>query len=326
MSHPAVVGYQNEDGTYDLHYSRNGAERYQLRDVLTGYLEGKYEKKGSDMPPLLPTEVAEYAADYSGIEIIEYDLISETPFAEDIEMSSMQYAMPSMGVEMLYLIHDWEIDVYSIVPITPSLLPTLAASVDAILYNCKKMGITPQETTLEHNTPTYSLSSTDYFDLSIYQEMSTRLYFTLSQFHLDLLDAINIEYQNGNSKRSDSPTTTLYHDGCLIEYTVDTPVTSIPWSSLFINVWPDENTEAEYHWAYEPEEPSPRSVTNQLRLELSMLHLKELRDDIIQITPEPRSEQLILSEYRKREFNRFVSHIRNRYQDGLATELIKLDF
>jgi len=324
VSHPAIVAYENDNGSFDLHYSRNGAEQYQLKHILDGYLEGEYQKMGTDMPALLPTEVAEFAADQDGIKIAEHSLIEEKPFAEAIEPSKVPFRIPDMSAEALFVVRDWKVDVFSIVPITPSLLPLLATAVEVRLYDCEELGILPQEATSGEQPASYSLSGLDFFDLSIYKEMADVLYYPFSQYHLDLLKRINREVQIEDGGGSDSVSTVLYHDGCVIEYNRTQSEEMIPWSVLFVEVWSGDDDQPVYPWEYNQDNLSPRWLTNELRLELSMIFIEELQQNIGTLRVDGQARLLNIREYRRRELTRFFTEIKNRYGGAIAEEFSDL--
>lgn len=313
MSHPAIVAYEKGNGRFDLHYSRNGAEQYQLKEILEGYLGGEYRKTGSDMPPLLPTEVAEFAANQEGIEVRKYKLIEESPFAEGVEPAQIPHLIPDISAEALFIIQDWTVEVYSIIPTTPSLLPFLARVTEVQLYNCEQLGISPQQATSDEQPASHSLSGLDFFDLSIYEEMSNVLYYSFSQYHLDLLNRTNKSVLNKEVSDSEDLSTVLYHDGCVIEYSRLQSEGVVPWSAIFINTWSKNDKEPTYSWEHDRDSPSPRWLTNELRLELSMIFIKELRQGIKTLRADGRSGLVNIRECRRRELMRFSTEIRRRY-------------
>ncbi|MDS0261875.1 hypothetical protein NDI56_20940 [Haloarcula sp. S1CR25-12] len=320
MSHSAIVAYANGDGTFDLHYSRNGAEQYQLKEVLDGYLEGEYEKTGSDMPPLLPTEVAEFAADQEGYEVIEHDLIKQDPFAEEVESAEIPFSLPDISAEVLFVVQNWRVDVFSIVPITSSLLPLLADSAEVKLYDCERLGIRPEEATADQQPASYSLSGSDFFDLQIYTEMPPSLYFPFCQYHLDIVQGINMETRAQKAGQSESPSTVLYHDGCVIEYSGTQPRQLIPWSAIFVEVWSGDSEAPSYPWTYDGNIPSPRDLANELRLELSMVLIEELRQDIATLRFDNPGVITGIQEYRSRELTRFSTTIESHYGEAISEE------
>jgi len=320
VSHPAIIAYKNEDGTFDLHYSRNGAERYQLKEILEGYFEGQYEKLGSNMPGLLPTEVAEFAADQEGVEVREHDLIEQQPFAEAVEPHELPHSVPDISAELLFVVRDWQVDVFSIVPVTPSLLPLLANSFDVKLYDCDQLGINPQEATDNEQPASYSLSEYDFFNLTVYEEMPLLLYHPFAQYHLDILRGISEQNQAQNRGKTESISTAIYHDGCIIEYRATQSDRQIPWSALFVEVWPGEDERPSYPWEYNHDDPSPRALSNELRLELSMLLIEELRQHIGALGSVRSTKLVDFREYRTRELKRFFTMLESQYGDAIADE------
>lgn len=319
MSHPAIVAYENGDGTFDLHYSRNGAEQSQLKEILDGYLEGEYQKTGSDMPSLLPTEVAEFAAKQEGSEVIEHDLIEPDPFAEAVDSAEIPFSLPDISAEALFVVRDWQVDVLAIVPITPSLLPLLANSAEIRFYDCERLDIRPEEATADHQSASYSLSGLEFFDLQIYTQMPSSLYFPFCQYHLDIVQGINMEAQ-AQKDLTESPSTALYHDECVIEYSGTQPRESIPWSAIFVEVWSGDNEAPAYSWSYDGNTPSPRHLANELRLELSMLLIEELRQDIGRLRFNNLNYITGIQEYRSRELARFSDMIESHYEEAISEE------
>lgn len=234
--------------------------------------------------------------------------------------------MPGMGVELLYVVHDWKVDVYSIIPITPSLLPTLAAAVKIRLYHAAQENIFSNETGGFESTTKYELSGTDYFDLSVYQTMPNDIYYTFAQFHLDLLDYVNVVESDEQSSDPDSPPPRLYHDGCVLEYDICESIAPIKFSSIFVEVWSGDETDPAYHWGHHPDNPSPRRIANQLRLELSMDLVSRVRESISQLSLESWTPHFAFYPHRERELNRFFTYLETRYADRISGEFSEFSF
>jgi hypothetical protein len=272
------------------------------------------------MPALLPTEVAEFAAHQKEFEIMDHELIEQQPFAEAIESGEIPLSLPDISAEALFVVQDWQVDVFAIVPIIPSPLPLFADSAEVRLYDCQQLGIRPEEATGDQQAASYSLSGLEFFDLQIYTEMPASLYFPFCQYHLDIVQGINTEVQAQENGASESPSTVLYHDGCVIEYSGTQPREPIPWSAIFVEVWSGDDETPAYPWTYDGTDPSPRELSNDLRFELSMVLIEELRRDIGALRLDSPKRIPNIREYRSRELSRFSAEIETRYGEAISEE------
>lgn len=326
MSHPAIVAYENGDGTFDLHYSRNGAERYQLKEVLEGYLDGEYEKLGGEMPALLPNEVAEFT--HEGMEIAEHDIIESDPITDSIKPEEIHQSIPDIRAEILYVVQDWQVDVFSIVPVTPSLTSLLAEHIDLEIFDFQELEISPQSVMLSEGEPTLSMSGDDFFDSSFYEEMSGPEYTGFSHYHLDLLNGVLRCAHEQNSESSVHQAGNILHESWAMNYQVKNP-TPIPWSPILVEVWSGDEDSPNHGWQYDSKNPGPRGFANELRLELSVAAVRELGDFVELARSDARNGYIYEKfwETQTRELARFITLLLDRFGDSFSqkfsdTELV----
>lgn len=323
MSHPAIVAYQNEDDTFDLHYSRNGSEQYQLKDMLERYLEGEFDKSGGDMPGLLPTEVAEIAAEHQDIEVQKYELIETEAFAEDVDIEDIHRRIPDISAEMLYVVRDWQVDVFGIIPITPSILPIFAQSISLECYDRQSLNNPIGGNRSSNQQPIYALSGFDFFDMAFYDELSDRMHYSFSQYQLDIINGINNVVQGRHSSNEfDEPPQSVVDERYILEYEVTDTARLVPWSVLFIEVWPGSAVDPTYSWGYDGTQTFPRMFLNDVRLESSRRLVTELQSEVAKLRLDGLSLSALeaLNQAENSGQTMFETLVKQRYQEHISEE------
>jgi hypothetical protein len=327
MSHRANVAYENTDGTFDIHYSHNGAEGYMLKEVLEKYLEGKVEKDAGDMPGLLPKEVEdimENASTDSDVELeaVEHDLIESDPKAEGVPKEDLPGVVNFFNTEALYVVRDWEVQVYAPIHLSPAVLPHFEHAVELDIYKLDTSEESPGEVLKPGGRqPDYQLSGEDYTDDEVLDGLPEDVYGLLEKYHLDVLDFYNQVYHRPDGRTEHA----LLADPFVMQYRVKSPAYPLRSMGLFVSVWEGGANEPSYPWAGSGEESVyPRDVANEFRLEVSRNMVERTDEKLAQlgVTLEDEAGQEVLANETERGVTTFLVKLLSEYNTDISREFM----
>lgn len=327
MSHRATVAYANEDGTFDLHYSHNGADGFVLRDVLERYLEGQVSKDANGMPGLMPVRAEEMLRDTDGLgnvefDAIERDLIESEPREESVPREHLAAAVNFANCEALYVVENWEVKTYAPIHITTMVVPYFSQGIDVEIYEIPKDG-TIEDVLKDSREPDAALSGGDYKPGGKLDDLPEEMYEMFEQFHLDLLDTYNRVYHQ-NKQQEESA---ILYDRYIMKYSITNPQSAVENAGVFVKVWGGGENEPSYPWGEItglPAEVYPRNWANAVRFEISrdMLEQAYRRMYNLDIGQFSSAGQQVLEEEAGSSLEKFSSSLVSAYGDDIEWEFM----
>jgi hypothetical protein len=207
MGFTAYVAYKNDSGTYDLHRSENGGDKYMLRTVLEDYVRNNRSRSADHVPQsravLDAAKELHKTSPWNNAETIEYpDIINPDPVYVNIERDQICKILSGYDLEALYTVEDDHVETYIPLNTNPLAIKTVQDHTQIQLYRLKQ-GEHPQEIVENSGrTPDYTLGQDDF----IPENLQTHPYWvvkTIEQGHRYFLSnafkASNIYQQTGNN-------------------------------------------------------------------------------------------------------------------------------
>lgn len=131
MSFTGIVAFENDEGTYDIHYSNNGGDEYMLREILNEYLAGETNKTADDVPrseafcdeAVSMAIASEIVGD--GVTVSNAEVIDSEPVATNVEKQNIFAKVGTYDAEAFYVVPFRGESTETYVPVTPNPRPLL---------------------------------------------------------------------------------------------------------------------------------------------------------------------------------------------------------
>lgn len=321
MSHRAYVAYQQTAGTYDLHYSHNGAQEYVLKDVLEGYLDGKVEEHAGDMPTILPTEVNDLLAQENfEAAVPDRELIETEPRETGLEPHEFGKVVNFFNTEMLYVVRDWNVEIFAPIHLSPVVLPHLQATTSIDVYEMGEPIDDDAIAALESRDPDVTLAGDD-FTTEALSTLDEGIYTLLEALHLDILDFYNQIYHDTGRQSGE---TGLFADGYMFMVTITGPSYPLHNVGMFIHVpWNEDTDEPKYAWHRDVEtEKNPRWRANEIRFKLSQAMDSRIEEQLGGNTALLETEQgkEMMTQETQKGVTQFIAQLLGEYGADVSTE------
>ncbi len=151
MSDRAIVAYPSADGpdgTYDLHYSHNGATQFYLHTVLQDYVRGNIGRGEANIVP--PEQDrrremrAEAGADLDIERYPEDTAIESEPSATGLELEELAGGFPYYEFDAFYLVRGNAVETYVPVWVFPDVLRAIVGSTSVAVYESEDVPTDPR--------------------------------------------------------------------------------------------------------------------------------------------------------------------------------------
>lgn len=132
MPTKAIVAYETDsEGTFDLHFSMNGGERFHLKPYLEHYLEGNLTKTLLEITAEKPGDFDDELVDW-----VEGHERAVQPRARstDVPLEEIGQHINFLHIEALYIVRDGGVETYVPVWLYPNVLRALRSMVELTVY------------------------------------------------------------------------------------------------------------------------------------------------------------------------------------------------
>lgn len=136
MGMTAFVAVENQNGTYEIYYSSNGAQEYLLQPVLERICNKERLSTQRAFPELYPQDVAdELSSRCDPAELEENPLVQSEPIAESVPERELLAHIPGYDTEVVYTVSDDEVDVLVPVVLCADALYQIFSKANVELYH-----------------------------------------------------------------------------------------------------------------------------------------------------------------------------------------------
>jgi hypothetical protein len=185
MSYLAYIAYENNDGSFDIHKSKNGGEEFYLTPYLQEVATGDADRNLSSIDPRKPWErMGSSPGDGDVVSGID-EAVSDFPVSggRGIQIERIPQIIDFVNAEAVYIVRD-DVELYLPVWTYPRVVEALREFFELNIYSTEGVDLEKLGELMDEGEPIEVLSGEDFDPSFINNRPSLKKY--IEKFHLSL--------------------------------------------------------------------------------------------------------------------------------------------